>query len=159
MIQLAVIDFITIFIATVAGMITLHTTEKSEIFRIGPEQSQIIVRNESEAEITGRPEIIHICKTASDVVVLTIRAQSVKHGVQVPYKSQPGDEVIVWRQHRYIRRSGNRIGALVRSHDRIIQLPDRLVGDALDTKVTDQVNTCRIRSEAEDSDIYLRAVF
>ena len=72
MIQSAITDRLTMFVAAAAGMVALPASEKLEIFRIGLEQSQIIVQSKSEAAITGRAEVMHICMAASDVVALAI---------------------------------------------------------------------------------------
>jgi endoglucanase len=70
-----------------------------------------------------------------------IAAQSVEHGKQVPYEAQPGDEIVNWRQHRYIRRGDARIGALVGAEGKMLCTPDRLVGEPLDTAAIDRIET------------------
>ena len=89
--------------------------------------------------VTGKPVVTHVAMAAPDVIAVSIRAQSVERGKQVPYERQPGDEIITWRQHRYVLRGDTRIGALVGSEGRIIQMPDRLCGEPLDTLHVNQV--------------------
>ena len=54
----------------------------------------------SEPVVSGKPEVSYVGMAAPDVIVVMIRAQSVDHGKQVPYEAQPGDEIVMWRQHR-----------------------------------------------------------
>lgn len=106
-----------------------------------------ICANASEPAVTAKPEVIHVGMAAPDVIVLTIQAQSVAHGKQIPYDKQPGDKVVVWRQHRFLQRGETRIGTLVGKEGKILFTPDRLLGDPLDTKTADQAGTYRLTSE------------
>jgi endoglucanase len=94
--------------------------------------------NAFEAAVTGKPAVMHVGMAAPDAVVVAIRAQSVEHGRQIPYDAQPGDEVMAWRQHRFVRRGGVRIGALAGRKGEILMTPDRLVGEPLDTLSADR---------------------
>jgi endoglucanase len=109
--------------------------------------------------VTGKPVVTHVAMAAPDVIAVSIRAQSVERGKQVPYERQPGDEIITWRQHRYVRRGDARIGALVGSEGRIIQMPDRLCGGPLDTALADQVSTYSVASGAEGPAARPKAVY
>jgi len=52
----------------------------------------------------GKPEVTSVGMAAPDVIAVVITAQAVERGKQVPYEAQPGDEIMRWRQHRYVRR-------------------------------------------------------
>jgi endoglucanase len=107
----------------------------------------------------GKPEVTYVGMAAPDVVVVTIAAQAVEHGKQVPYETQPGDKIVNWRQHRYVRRGEVRIGSLVGSEGKILCTPDRLVGDPLDTVVTDQAESYRIAAAGDEQGVRPQAVF
>ncbi len=95
----------------------------------------------------GKPELLSAGAAAPDVIAITIRAQAVEHGEQIPYRAQPGDELVMSNQHRYIRRGETRIGALVGKEGKILQTVDRLVGDPLDLSAADRPDSYRIVSE------------
>ncbi len=106
----------------------------------------------------GKPQVTYVGMVAPNVVVVMIAAQSVEHGKQVPYKAQPGDEVVNWRQHRYVRRGEVRIGALVGAEGKILCTPDRLVGDPLDTTAMDQVKSYGVTCLADGRALALQAI-
>jgi hypothetical protein len=63
-------------------------------------------------------------------------------GVQVGtsrgwHEAQPGDEIVMWGQHRYLGRGQTRIGALLGEDGKIVLTTDRLVGEPLDTEAAD----------------------
>jgi hypothetical protein len=91
--------------------------------------------------VDGKPEVTHVGLAAPDVIVVMIAVQSIEHGKQVPYEAQPGDEIVNWRQHRYVRRGDARIGALVGAEGKMLCTPDRLVGEPLDTAAIDRIET------------------
>ena len=110
-------------------------------------------------DASGKPAWTHVGMVAPDVIAITIRAQSVEHGKQIAYESQQGDEIVKWRQHRYVRRAEERIGALVGAEGRTMQTPDRLCGEPLDTEVADQVASYQVVSDADGQTVQPEAVF
>ena len=114
---------------------------------------------QDQPAVTGKPVATHVAMVAPDVIAIRIRAQSVDHGQQVVYAPLPDDEIVTWRQHRYVRRGEVRIGALVGSDGRIIQLADRLCGEPLNTVVADQVATYAVASESDMEAVLPTAVY
>ncbi|MBN2450797.1 MAG: glycoside hydrolase family 9 protein [Lentisphaeria bacterium] len=129
------------------GILHPKVAGQVQVTRIGPASADIIVEGTVEPGITGKPEVLHVGMAAPDAVALTIRAQSVEHGRQVPYEAQPGDEIVTWRQHRFVRRGDARIGALVGAAGKILCTADRLAGEPLDTRSADQPDSYRIVAE------------
>jgi len=92
-------------------------------------------------EDKDKPEIIHAGMADPNLIVLTVQAQWVDHGIQVPYEKQPGDSITKQRQHRFIVRNGETIGSLSGKDSDIMCTPDIMVGVPLDTVTAGQTSS------------------
>ena len=111
-----------------------------------------VANSETMPQVTGKPEVVSVGVVASDVLCLRVRSQSIEHGKQIPYPPQPGDTVVLSgarKQHRIVRRDGNAIGTLAGEDQRILFVPDRLVGEALDTAWAGRPDSYRIMSDVD----------
>jgi endoglucanase len=91
------------------------------------------------------PRVLPAGTVAPDVVLVTIRAQRVEHGRQVPYVRQPGDNVAD-DIHRWVRRDGKLIGALAGAEGKLIFTCDELRGEPLDVAWAGRPGSYRLRS-------------
>lgn len=97
------------------------------------------------------PQISSISTVAPDVLALTVRTGKVIHGRQQPYAPQPGDRVITNDNgpHRWLKRRGEYIGALVGRNNNIMFGFDRFAGEPLDTRLAERTQTYAITSETD----------
>jgi endoglucanase len=87
----------------------------------------------SEEKEKNLPEIVHAGMASSGVIELSVDAQWVEKGFQVPYEKLPGDTIIYRSQHRFIQRNGEYIGSLVGIDKNIRKTVNSIHGTPLDT--------------------------
>ena len=87
----------------------------------------------SFAETVELSQVQEVVTVAPNIILVKIRAQDVEHGRQIPYESQPGDEVSPGI-HRMVWRDGHLVGALAGSEGKILFTADQLVGKPLDVE-------------------------
>jgi len=96
-----------------------------------------------------RPTVTHLGTVSPRVVGITVRAQHVEYGRQVPYTPEPGDVVDTSSHHRAVTRDSTFIGHLVGHEQKLLHTPDRLVGEELDAAAADRPESYRITSAAD----------
>jgi endoglucanase len=111
-----------------------------------------------EAE-KSTPELLGIGLAAPDVLVLTVQARWVGHGVQVPYEQPEGDSIRIQGQHRYIIRNGQAIGCLVGIEGKVMQTLDRIYGDTLDVVSAGQKESYQLNAMDENKRVEVSDVF
>lgn len=99
------------------------------------------------------PYVEHLAPAATDVLQLSIRAQEVGRGAQVPYVPQPGDVVSQPappdNPHRWVTRDGEIIGALVGPDDALLWTFDTLSGPPLSTEWADNPTNYLLVSDTD----------
>ncbi len=107
----------------------------------------------------SKPQLHQVSMAAPDVLVFTVQSQWVEHGKQVPYEKQAGDEISIQIMHRFIKRNGKTIGALVGSEGKIMFTPDKLVGDTLDILVAMKKDSYTVKEKDTEKRIEIQQVY
>jgi endoglucanase len=107
----------------------------------------------------SKPELLQISMAAPDLIVLKIQAQRVIHGIQVPYDKQPGDEISIQIMHRFIKRDGKTIGALVGTEGKIMYTPDKITGDTLDISAAMRNDSYRLKETGKGEVLEVQQVY
>lgn len=95
------------------------------------------------------PKILHIGLIAPNTIGITVEAGKSVYGKQVPYKKQDGDEVDRSSHHRWLKRNGKVVGALVGEKEDILWTLDQVVGAELNTKLADIPQTWSVTSSED----------
>ena len=91
-------------------------------------------------------EVLHVGMVSPTTIGVTVQAGKSQYGKQIPYVKQDGDIVDTSSHHRWLKRNGKVIGALVGEKQKILWTLDKVAGVGLNTKLADTPSTWTIVS-------------
>jgi endoglucanase len=96
------------------------------------------------------PQVLHVGTVKPNVIGITVQAQHVVPGRQLPYEERPGDELRPRGKERLVFRGGQFLGWLVGEESDIVFTEDQLLGEPLDTAWADRPESYTVRHGGED---------
>ncbi len=102
------------------------------------------------------PVISNVSAVAADILCIEIDACRIMPCIQIPYISDPGDNIIESgttalgeKRNMYVVRNGFQLGTLVGTDRKTITLYERIAGKHLDTEKADAITTYRVSSPGD----------